>query len=95
VGTSNSVYGLCKSQDGDVVIQRSGVELRVDVDCRYVTFLIRVELDVMVHIPFTKPYPQVMPVVPATRRSISIVILNTMGNTQTLSVPLHAMKAYV
>ena len=67
MGTANGVYGLCKSQDGDVVIQRSGVELGVDVDCRYVTFLIRVELDIMVHIPFTKPYPQVMPVVPATR----------------------------
>jgi len=67
VGTANGVYRLCKSQDGDVVIQRSGVELRVNVDCRYVTFLVRVELDVVVHIPFTEPYPQVMSVVPATR----------------------------
>lgn len=67
MGTANGVCGLCKSQDGDVVIQSSGVELGVDVDCRYVMFLIRVELDIMVHIPFTKAYPQVLPVIPATR----------------------------
>ena len=58
---------LCKSQDGDVITQCSGVELGVDVDCRYVTILVRVELDIMVHIPLTKPYPQVTSVVPATR----------------------------
>jgi hypothetical protein len=80
VGTANGVYGLCKSQDGDVIIQCSGVELGVDVDCIYVTFLIRIELDIVVDIPFTKPHPQVMPVVPAARLfmfwgSSSLVIL--------------------
>jgi hypothetical protein len=39
----------------------------MDVDGRYVPFFVRVELDVMIHIPFPQTYSQVMPVVPVTR----------------------------
>ena len=99
VGTANGVYGLCKSQDGDVIMQRSGIELRVDVDCRYVTFLVWVELDIMVHIPFTKPYPQIMPVVPATRifafwGAVQLWSLTQWELHKRKIVPVHTMKAY-
>jgi hypothetical protein len=39
----------------------------MDMDGRYIPFLVWVELDVMIHVPFSQTNPQVMPIIPVTR----------------------------
>lgn len=48
------------AQDGDVVVQSAGIELRMNHQVRDVTLDVRVELDVVVHVPLTQTHSQVV-----------------------------------
>jgi hypothetical protein len=67
VRTTDGVYGLCESDHSDVIVECSSVEFGMDMDSRYVPFLVWVEFDVMIYVPFPQTDPQVMTIVPVTR----------------------------
>lgn len=56
----NEVDGFVHPQDGDVVLKGSGVELRMDLEESHVSFDVRVELDVVVDVPFAQTDSQVV-----------------------------------
>lgn len=68
VRVAREVHRLFHAEHGHVVVQRAGVELPVDDHGDHVHLHVRVELHVVVHVPFAQADAQVLLVVPAERR---------------------------
>lgn len=65
VRVSRKVHRRVHAEHGHVVVQRAGVELPVDDQGHHVLLHVRVELHVVVHVPFAQADAQVLFVVPA------------------------------
>lgn len=70
VRVAGEVDGLVHAQYGQVVVQRARVELPVYDHAGHVRFHVRVELHVMVHVPFAQADAQVLLVVPAAAKHV-------------------------
>lgn len=57
VGVPLEVNISVQLDDGDVIVEISGVELGVDGDTQYIQLNVRVELTVVVHVPFSQSNP--------------------------------------
>lgn len=52
MGVFRPIDRFVETQDGDVVIEGTGVEFRVNINGNHVAFYVRVEFHVVVDIPF-------------------------------------------